>query len=220
MRLTWYDAVNYTRWRSARERACYRLPTEAEWEYATRAGTTTPFNTGHTYPAAYWKNQVNSWYPDRTRNLTGEPANLTVAQFPPNAFGLHDTHGNVEEWTASWYAPYGGGGDGDGDGFGGEPELFRVTRGGSHSTEVYYLRSANRAGALPEDSSWYIGFRVVLDKSASWEACELVFEPTDVSIFLKRLRFAPTCHVARQNPAARQRCWDLGTPETTLRWSI
>jgi hypothetical protein len=69
-------------------------------------------------------------------------------------------HGNVEEWCHDWYGPYELGeevdpvGRVDGD--------FRVTRGGSHSTELYYLRSANRSGALPEDKSWVIGFRVVM----------------------------------------------------------
>lgn len=159
--VTWYDAVNYTRWLSGATRACYRLPTEAEWEHAARAGTTTYFSTGDTFPEAQWKNQTESWFPAPDRPGP-RVVNLTVAEFPPNGFGLYDAHGNVEEWTADWYGRYGAAFT---------DELFRSTRGGSHSTYVYYLRSANRAGALPDDSSWVIGFRVVRDPSLSWQAC-------------------------------------------------
>jgi hypothetical protein len=85
---------------------------------------------------------------------------LTVGQTPLNAWGLYDMHGAVEEWCYDWYGSYEAGdqvdpvGRADGN--------FRVTRGGSHSTLIYYLRSANRIGALPEDKHWLIGFRVVL----------------------------------------------------------
>ena len=158
--VTWGEAVAFCEWLSKKEGRPYRLPTEAEWEYACRAGTTTPFHTGDSLPNALWKNQRRSWYPDPRRSKeANEIVPLTVGGTPPNPWGLCDMHGNVEEWCLDWYGPYDGGeqvdplGRTDGD--------FRVTRGGSHGTEVFYLRSANRLGALPEDRSWLIGFRVV-----------------------------------------------------------
>jgi len=154
--VSWHDAVRFCQWLSKKEGRPYRLPTEAEWEYACRAGTTTPFHTGDTLPRAYQKNQREVWFPQSKRDFVA----LTVGLTPPNAWGLHDMHGNVEEWCHDWYGPYTSAaqvdpvGYADGD--------FKVTRGGSHSTLIYYLRSANRIGTLPEDRSWLIGFRVVM----------------------------------------------------------
>jgi formylglycine-generating enzyme required for sulfatase activity len=158
--VSWQEATAFCGWLSKKEKLPYRLPTEAEWEYAARAGTATPFHTGYTLPAEFLKNQVRSWFPDAVRSK-GQPAiSLAVGQTRPNAWGLYDVHGNVEEWTNDWYGPYGAGEQTDPVGrIAGD---FRVTRGGSHSTEIYYLRSANRMGTLPQDKSWLIGFRVVL----------------------------------------------------------
>jgi len=159
--VSWHDAVRFCEWLSKKEGLPYRLPTEAEWEYACRAGTTTCFPTGDDLPNEYHQNQRRSWFPDPIRGSADQtPVVLTVGKTPPNAWGLHDMHGNVEEWCSDWYGPYEAAeqpdpvGRVDGD--------FRVTRGGSHSTELYYLRSANRMGMLPDDRNWLIGFRVVL----------------------------------------------------------
>jgi formylglycine-generating enzyme required for sulfatase activity len=155
--VSWHDAVDFCRWLSKKEGQPYRLPTEAEWEYTCRAGTTTPFSTGETLPQEFNKNVGESWFPgDRTDH---DIVALHVGQTPPNAWGMRDMHGNVEEWCLDWYGPYDAAdqvdpvGRADGD--------FRVTRGGSHSTQLEFLRSANRAGTLPDDKSWLIGFRVV-----------------------------------------------------------
>ncbi len=158
--VSWHEAAGFCRWLSRREKLAYRLPTEAEWEYACRAGTTSNYNTGDTLPKEFHKNARMSWYPDPDRSSENEIVDLTVGCTPPNLWGLHDMHGNVEEWCQDWYGPYEphdqidpvGRADGD----------FRVTRGGSHSTEIYYLRSSNRMGALPEDKHWLLGFRVAL----------------------------------------------------------
>jgi len=159
--VSWHDAVRFCQWLAKKEGLPYRLPTEAEWEYACRAGTTTCYHTGDTLPQALRKNPRESWYPDpRRRQRQGDVVPLVVGQTPANAWGLRDMHGNTEEWCLDWYGPYEKGdavdpvGRADGD--------FRVTRGGSHSTELFYLRSANRSAALPDDRSWLIGFRVVL----------------------------------------------------------
>lgn len=159
--VNWHEATAFCRWLSEREGKPYRLPTEAEWEYACRAGTKTAYAMGEEFPVGQYKHQHESWYPDPVHTRPEfEHVPLTVGQFAPNAWGLYDMHGNVEEWVQDWYGPYEAGsqadpvGRADGD--------FRMTRGGSHSTRSAYLRSAKRLGTLPEDRSWMIGFRVVI----------------------------------------------------------
>ncbi len=155
--VSWQDAVRFCEWLSKKERRPYRLPTEAEWEYACRAGTSTPFHTGETLPESYHRNQ-------ETNNIP-KPVSLKVACTPPNVWGPHDMHGNVEEWCLDWYGPYPSESQTDPVGY--KTGEFKVTRGGSHNTPVSYLRSANRMGTLPEDKHWLIGFRVVLGKLPS-----------------------------------------------------
>ena len=157
--VTWHDAVNFCKWLSKKEGKTYRLPTEAEWEYACRADTTTAYSTGDELPNAFHKNVRTSWFPDPARSRDSDVVPLTVAQTSPNPWGFYDMHGNVEEWCHDWYGPYE---DSDQtDPAGRSTGDFKVTRGGSHSTELTYLRSANRSGTLPDDKSWHIGFRVV-----------------------------------------------------------
>jgi sulfatase modifying factor 1 len=152
--VSWHDAVRFCDWLSKKEGRPYRLPTEAEWEYAARAGTTTHYHAGDTLPAPFLKNATQSLYPPP------QPVPTTVGRTPPNAWGLFDVHGNVEEWVHDWYGPYTAAAQTDPVGPAGGD--FRVSRGGSHSTEAYYLRSENRMGTLPEDQHGLIGFRVVL----------------------------------------------------------
>ena len=155
----WHDVTRFCEWLSEKEGLPYRLPTEAEWEYVCRAGTTTHFHTGDTLPAEFHKNVGESWYPDAGRGRgVEEIVPLHVGQTQPNAWGVHDMHGNVEEWCQDWYGPYQP--HPQVDPVGREAGSYRVTRGGSHSTLLCYLRSANRMGAVPEDKHWYIGFRV------------------------------------------------------------
>jgi formylglycine-generating enzyme len=157
--ISWHDAVRFCEWLSEREGTPYRLPTEAEWEFACRAGTTGPFHTGDSLPEELSRDARISWYPDPERTTDEDIVPLHVAKLAANAWDLYDMHGLVEEWCSDWYGPYQPGtqanpiGPADGD--------FRVTRGGSHSTEEYFLRSANRMGTLPDERSWLIGFRVV-----------------------------------------------------------
>jgi formylglycine-generating enzyme len=157
--VSWHDAVAFCRWLSETEGVEYRLPTEAEWEYACRADTATPFYTGDMLPPEHAKNQRRTWFPDEARTTGDNVVALHVGRNQPNPWGLCDMHGNVEEWCHDWYGPYT---DRDqADPPGSSVGDFRVTRGGSHSTELYYLRSANRSGTLPDERSWLIGFRVV-----------------------------------------------------------
>ncbi len=159
--VNWFEASAFCEWLSKREGLPYRLPTEAEWEYACRAGTNTNYFEGeHLQTPLYAQRARISWYPDLTRSKGSHVVSLRIGQTPPNAWGLFDMHGNVEEWCSDWYGPYT---ESDSrDPVGPVDGNFRVTRGGSHNTELYYLRSANRMGTIPEDRSWVIGFRVAL----------------------------------------------------------
>ena len=150
--VTWYQAQAFCQWLSDKEGLPYRLPTEAEWEYACRAGTTTNYYAGDILPAEFLKK------PGRVR--IGKGIDLRVGRTTPNRWGLYDMHGNVEEWCYDWYGPYTA--DIAVDPVGYANGLFKVTRGGSHSTYAYFLRSANRLGTLPADKHWLIGFRVVI----------------------------------------------------------
>ena len=145
------DAVAFCEWLSQKEGKTYRLPTEAEWEYACRAGTYYSFYTGDGLPGNFQKNQKI------VRDYA--PVSLKVGQTPPNALGLYDMHGNVEEWCLDWYGPYRPEDQTDPCGY--KNGYFRVTRGGSHNTPEKYLRSGNRMAMIPEDKHALTGFRVV-----------------------------------------------------------
>ncbi len=149
--VSWHDATAFCKWLSDREGKHYRLPTEAEWEYACRAGTTGLYSTGDILPEQYHRHQQFEWSP--------VPVSLKVGTTPPNAWGLCDMHGLVEEWCLDTYGPYADDEQIDPVGYGsGE---CKVTRGGSHNTDLDYLTSSSRCGALPEDKNWLIGFRLV-----------------------------------------------------------
>ncbi len=149
--VSYNDAIAFCRWLSEKEGRNYRLPTEAEWEYACRAGTYTPYSFGESLPEACCRSQRIA------RDY--DSVSLAVGQTPANPFGLHDMHGNVEEWCLDFYGPYSTadpinpGGPDKGE--------FRVTRGGSHHTPEAFLRSANRMAMLPADRNSLTGFRIV-----------------------------------------------------------
>ncbi|TRT91729.1 MAG: TIR domain-containing protein, partial [Microcystis aeruginosa Ma_OC_LR_19540900_S633] len=106
--VNWYDAIEFCARLSKLTVREYRLPSEAEWEYACRAGTTTPFYFGETITGELANYNASNTYADE---LNGEYQNETtrVGQFPPNAFGLYDMHGNVREWCAdTWHDNYDG----------------------------------------------------------------------------------------------------------------
>lgn len=149
--ITYNDAMEFCRWLGEKNNKNYRLPTEAEWEYACRAGTHTPFWPGDGLPAEFHRNQ-------RVARDFGH-ISLEVAATPPNPWGLYEMHGNVEEWCLDWYGPYP-----DTiciDPCGPHTGEFRVTRGGSHHTPEKYLRSRNRMAMLPGDCHSQTGFRIV-----------------------------------------------------------
>ncbi len=156
--VSWNDAVAYCRWLGEETGHDYRLPTEAEWEYACRAGTTTPFHFGETSSTDQASYNGDFIYGNGREGVYREKT-MKVGRFPANAFGLHEMHGNVWEWCADRYEK-------DAyekyiDGF--YPDMVgdkksrrvRVLRGGSCFTNPSFLRSAYRF--------WYsIDFRFIL----------------------------------------------------------
>ena len=172
----WNDAAAFCKWWSAQdERYDYRLPTEVEWEYACRAGTRTPFNdgvSGDIYSlnplgslADTW-HVITNWFVTRSNGKTEKiawpsphPVDLTVGKQGPNAWGLFDMHGGVEEWCSDWYGPYEPTDITDPVGY--ADGSSKVVRGGSHNVQLQTLRSANRSSANRTDKHFLLGFRVV-----------------------------------------------------------
>jgi len=153
MNVNWHDAKAFADWIGA------RLPTEAEWEYAARAGSTTPFYTGENLTTHQANYNGNRPYKDFS---TGEYRRgpIAVGSFPPNAWGLYDMHGNVWEWCSDWYGPYpqvsgtDQGGPASGTG--------RVFRGGGWYSAADLCRSARRYHLNPDFHYSFLGFRVVM----------------------------------------------------------
>jgi formylglycine-generating enzyme required for sulfatase activity len=152
---------NYATWNTAAMASAangYRLPTEAEWEYACRAGTVTAFDDGaDTYIGiANYDAIVDplGWYSGNSGSKTHE-----VGKKAENAWGLYDMHGNVWEWCWDWYEGYSS--DAVDDPAGPTSGTARVLRGGSWDTGAQYLRSASRVSNDPSTKSDKAGFRLV-----------------------------------------------------------
>jgi formylglycine-generating enzyme required for sulfatase activity len=155
--VTWSDAVAYVDWISKQTGQTYRLPTEAEWEYAVRAGTTTPFYFGATISTDQANYDGNSVYGEGRKGVYRQKT-TEVGQFPANAWGLYDMHGNVWEWTCSLYDEnYGGN-----ERHCAEPSTggARVLRGGSWAHVPYWLRGAARFWFPPLAGYYDLGFRL------------------------------------------------------------
>jgi formylglycine-generating enzyme required for sulfatase activity len=153
--VSWNDATEFCKKLSEKTRQAVRLPTEAEWEYACRAGTATTFSFGDADSAL----GDYAWYSANSGSTTHP-----VGQKKPNAWGLYDMHGNVWEWCADWYGDY--------------PKVAatepqgpasgtsRVLRGGFWASAPTRCRSANRDGIAPGHRLPNCGFRVVVSVSA------------------------------------------------------
>jgi len=137
-------------------RRTYRLPTEAEWEYACRAGTTTDFSCGDKLTAR------DALFATSGHKLSGKSTG-PVAQFLANGFGLHDMHGNVQEWVNDWFDEYYYFESPPNDPPGPKGGQLRVVRGGCYGMLPIDCRSAARRGHAPDSASETIGFRVVME---------------------------------------------------------
>ncbi len=174
--MTQYAAKTYCQWLSAKSGRYYRLPTEAEWEYACRAGTTTAYSFGDDPD----KLDEYAWYVDNSEDEQGDFGYRKVGTKKPNAWGLHDMHGNVTEWVLDALDPSfykkSAGKVADNPLCAARQLYGRIVRGGSWDDDAELLRSAARRGSGPAwkqqdpqlpQSIWYhtdamfVGFRVI-----------------------------------------------------------
>ncbi len=184
--VTWYDALRYCNALSTREgltpaysigsggetptvtwnrsASGYRLPTEAEWEYACRAGTTGPFNTGNNITDSEANCYNHYGYNNKSDRIVGgyRRSSAPVRSFKANPWGLFDMHGNVAEWCWDWYGEYESGEQTNPTG----PSTgsFRVNRGGGWNDFPKHIRSAYRSPMADDESGYSIGFRVVRNR--------------------------------------------------------
>ncbi len=197
VRISWQQAMDFCRWLSQRTGEHFTLPTEAQWEYACRAGSETPFWYGSSdtdfSPFAnladaklsefvchpYKKerdpfpnpSKYDDWIPKDTRFNDGGFLSEPGGKYVPNAWGLCDMHGNVAEWTRSAYRPYPFRVDEQRDRVG--QDVLRVVRGGSWRDRPAAARSASRRAYRPYQGVYNVGFRVV---------CGLPGDPRDVAL--------------------------------------
>ncbi len=159
-KVSWYDAVEFCERLSRKTGRQYRLPSEAEWEYACRAGTTTPFHFGETISTELANYNGNYTYASGSKGIYREQT-AEVGSFPANAFGLYDMHGNVWEWCEdTWHENYNGAPT-DGSAWINQNDNGRLLRGGSWDNNPRYCRSAYRHYIDADYRLYYIGFRVV-----------------------------------------------------------
>ncbi len=159
-KISWYDAVEFCRQISNRTGHVYRLPTEAEWEFACRAGTSTPFHFGATIITELVNYNGSTPYASAPKGrLRGSTTEVGI--FLPNAFGLTDMHGNIWEWCQDWFDAYYYENSPVDNPRGPETGAYRVIRGGSWDSLARSCRSANRRFGAPGSHCNYLGFRLV-----------------------------------------------------------
>ncbi len=166
--VSWNDAVAFCKWLSGKEGKTYRLPTEAQWEYACRAGTTTRYSSGDDPETLAQVGNVadaalKAKFPDckcAMKASDGYVFTAPVGSFQPNAFGLYDMHGNAWQWCADWYEAKYNTASPLVDPTGPVSGEFRALRGGSWVDGPIYTRSTKRSGIKPGNRFDGTGFRV------------------------------------------------------------
>ncbi len=168
--VSWNDAVAFCQWLSRKEKIAYRLPTEAEWEYACRAGSTSLYffgddaeglATAANVADATAREKFSSW-----SGISGHDAHVftaPVGSFQPNAFGLFDMHGNAWEWCRDWFGESYYAKSPEKDPTGPPTGTVRVFRGGSWYDAASLCRSAFRYWDVPTYRDYFLGFRVAAD---------------------------------------------------------
>jgi formylglycine-generating enzyme len=167
VKVGWYDAVAFCKWLSEKDGRDYRLPTEAQWEYACRAGSRTRFSFGDDgQEIAKHANVADAKFREVTtmnwgiKNSDGYAFTSPVGLYQKNAFGLQDMHGNAMQWCSDVYGDYPNGSVTDPQGPPGKEGSHRVLRGGCWRNDPVYCRSASRHGGTPIEGGCEVGFRV------------------------------------------------------------
>ena len=176
LNVTWNDAVAMSQWLSQHEGKTYRLPTEAEWEYACRAGTSTRYYNGdepesllqiaNAFDADAAKNWP-AWQPFALKGHDGYAFTAPVGSFKPNAFGLHDMLGNAWEWTADWHDENYYAQSPLADPQGPADGSVRVRRGGSWHTWPLYARCSYRNWNSAQTRYTLVGMRLLRELGAA-----------------------------------------------------
>ena len=163
-RISWHDCLRFIKKLNSISQGSYRLPTEAEWEYACRAGSVTAYSWGNTIDcekAMYENNSLKAGdcidYVEKREMIVNSPA--PVKSYPPNAWGLYDMHGNLWEWCQDWFGEYST--DAIKDPAGPYSGIKRIRRGGSWYKHGQSCRSANRNFGHPSIKLRTTGFRLV-----------------------------------------------------------
>ena len=170
--VSWLDAVKFCQTASKKTGRTVRLPTEAEWEYACRAGAKGRFCFGEDDAGL----DAYGWHKG---NCGGKPH--AVAGKKPNARGLYDMHGNLNEWCSDYHHKYAGAATVDPSGP--TEGAHRILRGGGYGNPAAFCRSANRAGAGPEKGRKNLGFRVVVEAAAVGNEGDMGDKPIFVETF-------------------------------------
>jgi formylglycine-generating enzyme required for sulfatase activity len=173
VRVTWSEAMAFCQWLSHKTGKRFTLPTEAQWEWACRAGTDSPFfygnrdtdfgkfaNLADSSLGGLQHGDSPAWHPKDDRFNDGAMVTVNVGRYQPNAWGLHDMHGNAAEWTLSFYRPYPYD-DHDGRNAPNSVEM-KTVRGGSWYDRPIHARSAARLSYRPWQAVYNVGFRVVM----------------------------------------------------------
>jgi formylglycine-generating enzyme required for sulfatase activity len=157
--LTWNSAKSFLTAVNSYTGKTFRLPSEAEWEYACRAGTTARYYWGD--DPSYTAIGAYAWYDGNAYNVTGQQYAHVVGAKLPNTFGLYDMSGNVWQWCQDWYHNNYTGAPTDGRAWESPTGSYRVLRGGSWSYNDSRCRSASRSSGAPSGTNDNIGCRVV-----------------------------------------------------------